>query len=106
MSDDRFRADFAQLVRRLLSEAHDDENALSALLREHLGGDATDLPVHAERLPVFDLANLQLGLDAALARPGFEARIVGLSGQGRHFSDVSLADLLVAGHFGMGRPST
>jgi ATPase family associated with various cellular activities (AAA) len=104
MADDTFRADFAELVRRLLSETHREDSPISARLREYLGGDANELQVHGERMPAFELANLQLGLDAALARPGFGAEILGISGQGRHFSDTTLADLLTVEHFGVGPP--
>jgi cell division protease FtsH len=103
-SDQRFRGDLAQLVRQLLDESYREGEPISSTLREHLGRDVTKLPVHGEELPSYELANLQLGLDAALARPGFDARILGLSGQGRRFSDVNLGDLLTGSHFTLGLP--
>ena len=104
MSDDAFRAQFGRLVSELLSETHKAADSISALIREHLGSDGRDLPVYREELPTFELANLQLGLDAAFARDGFSARIVGVAGQGRRFSDVSLGDLMVSSHYAMGPP--
>ena len=98
------RADLGRLVRALLDESQRDDNPISDAIREHLGVDVTELPVHGQELPSFELANLQLGLDAALARPGFEARIVGVAGQGRRFSDVNLSDLISGSHFGIGAP--
>jgi hypothetical protein len=103
-SDDALRADLGRLVRRLLDESHIEGETISQAILEHLGGDVAELPVHGEELPSFELANLQLGLDAALARPGFEARVVGLSGQGRRFSDVNLSDLVTGSHFAIGPP--
>ncbi len=104
VADDTFRQELAQLVRELLSESHRVENPLSAVIRSHLGDELEGLPVHGEDLPSFELANLQLALDAALARPGHEARIVGVAGQGRHYSDVGLADLVSSDQFGAGAP--
>jgi len=103
-TDDTLRDDLARLVRQLLEESHRADDPISAPIREHLGGDVGELPVHGEELPAYELANLQLGLDAALARPGWSARILGLAGQGRRFSDVNLSDLLAGSHFGLGPP--
>ncbi|HEY8406666.1 MAG TPA: AAA family ATPase [Gaiellaceae bacterium] len=106
MSTEGLRSDFAQLIRDLLDESYrEDKLPISEPLREHLGGDVDDLAVHGESLENYDLPNLQLALDAALARPGFSARIVGVSGQGRRFSDVALTDLLTAAtHLSVGPP--
>ena len=101
---DELRADLARLVRTLLEESHREGEPVSHAIQEHLGGDVAELPVHGEELPVFELANLQVGLDAALARPGFTARVLGLAGQGRHFSGVNLSDLLTGSHFALGPP--
>jgi len=101
---DSFRAQFARLVNELLSEAHEVEDPISAAVQQHLGSDGHDLPIYGEELPPFELANLQLGLDAALARTGFSSRVLGVAGQGRRFSDVSLSDLITASHFTVGPP--
>jgi hypothetical protein len=101
-ADDGFRAELRELVVQLLEESHRESRPISRAIAEHLGEDAHELPVHGEQLPAFELANLQLGLDAALARPGYESRILGIAGQGRHYSDVGLGDLLTVSHFGIG----
>jgi cell division protease FtsH len=98
-----FRRELAALVRRLLEESHREERPVAVPIREHLGGVA-ELTVHAEELSDFELPNLQVGLDAALARPGHEATILGIAGQGRHFSDLGLGDLLANEHFAVGPP--
>jgi hypothetical protein len=105
MSSEGFRSEFAQLIRDLLEESQRAGTPLSALLREHVGGEPEDVPVHAESVENYDLPNLQLALEAALARPGVEARLIGVAGQGRRFGDVGLADLLsTEWHFGVGAP--
>ena len=104
MSDADFRADLARLVRELLEESHHTATPISGVLRAHLGVDGSEVPVHGEELPAFELANLQLGLDATLARPGFSARTIGVAGQGRRFSDVSLGDLVTTSHHELGPP--
>ncbi len=101
---DQLRAELGQLVRQLLKESYVEGEPISRVIQEHLGGDVAELAVHGEELPSFELANLQLGLDAALSRPGFESRVVGLAGQGRRFSDVNLSDLLTGSHFELGPP--
>jgi hypothetical protein len=106
MDGEEFRSEFAQLVRDLLQESHRVDTGLSDLLRQHIGGDVEDVPVHAESVESYDLPNLQLALDAVLARPGIEARLIGVAGQGRRFGDIGLADLLSNEwqQFGIGAP--
>jgi AAA+ superfamily predicted ATPase len=105
MTDQGFRSDFARLVSDLLDESYREVSTpIRTPLRAHLGGDVDDLAVHGESLENYDLPNLQLALEAALARPGFSAAVVGVSGQGRRFSDVSLSDLLSTTHLGVGAP--
>jgi cell division protease FtsH len=99
---DGFRAELAKLVTQLLEESRRDSEPISEAIVAHLGDDARELPIHGQQLPSFELANLQLGLDAALARPGYEARVLGIAGQGRHYSDVGLGELLTLTHFGIG----
>ena len=104
MAEDDLREELGRLVRELLEEAPRQANALTRAIRDHLGVDAAELPVHGDELPPFELANLQVALDAALARPGFEARVLGVAGQNRRFSDVSLGDLLAGSHLDVGAP--
>jgi hypothetical protein len=104
MGDKTFRRDLATLVRELLEESHRGSNPIGTPIREHLGMSDEDLAVHAEELSDFELPNLQLALDAALARPGWQGRVVGLAGQGRHFSGLGLGDLMVNEHLSIGPP--
>jgi len=98
------RSDFAALIRELLEESSRVSNAVSAPIREHLGPADEGLTVHAEQLSDFELPNLQLGLDAAFARPGWDARVLGLAGQGHHFMGLGLGDLMANEHLSVGPP--
>ena len=99
-----FREELAALVRQLLEESHRVSNSVGAPIREHLGASAHELAVHTEQLSDFELPNLQVALDSALARPGWEGRVVGLAGQGHHFSGLGLGDLMAHEHLGIGPP--
>jgi cell division protease FtsH len=99
-----FRRHLATLVRELLEESHRESNPIGAPIREHLGLSDEDLSVYAEDLSDFELPNIQLALDAALARPGWHGRVVGLAGQGRHFSGIGLGDLMVHEQLSIGPP--
>jgi hypothetical protein len=89
-------ADVGRLARRLMvrtvTAARADEQSVTRLLTEHLVGQAAELPVAKGSWPVYDRVNVQMGLEAWLARPGREHRLVGLTGY-RH-RDFGLADLL------------
>jgi hypothetical protein len=101
-----FRRDLATLVRELLEESHRESNPIGAPVREHLGLADEDLAVHAEQLSDFELPNLQVALDAALARPGWQGRVLGLAGQGRHYAGLGLGDLMANEHRASGLRST
>jgi hypothetical protein len=104
MGDDEFRTQLGRLVSKLLSETHESDDPISGAIQAHVGSDGHDLPVYGEELPAFELANLQRGLDAALARDGYSARVLGVAGSGRRFSDVSLGDLVTASRYTVGPP--
>ena len=72
------------------------EPPLRARVREHLATDPAELPTVARAFPARDHPNLQLALDALLARPGWTAEVHGLRGvYGRHQA-VSLAEVIEA----------
>ena len=105
MAEDELRSQLGRLVRQLLQE-RDDSDPVADLLREQLGESAGELPVLIEELHAWDLPNLQLALDSAFERPGWEARVVGLSGQARHYHGLGLGDLLTGSTWnaGIGSP--
>ena len=93
MEDAELRVALGKLVRQLLRDEDAAGTRITTLLQDHLGEQAAELPVLTEELHAWELPNLQLALDAALARPGWAARIVGLSGQARHYG-FGLGDLV------------
>jgi hypothetical protein len=100
---DTLRSDLAVLVRRLLEETpRSRRTPIAPLIRAHLGvaESEDEFPVYTEELEGWELPNLQLALDAAVARPGWGAQVLGLGGQARHFSEVSLGSFMIADEFG------
>jgi ATPase family associated with various cellular activities (AAA) len=97
--DDVFLKKAAKALQKLLDQPEDEPGeTVGSLLRTHLGTEDL-LPVFSEDLGGWELANVQLALDALLARPGWSGRILGVGGQGRHFSGLGLSDFLsVSGH--------
>ena len=92
---------FAQSFRRFMESMNavasgTDENPVRQLLDEHLGRDASALPVVAEAHALYDHVNLQVALDAYLATGGRSHRLIGITGQQRRW--MSLADLMASAH--------
>src|SRR5215218_1886444 len=94
MADGDLRHDLGELVRELLAERTGCGEPVAPLLRAHLGERAHEVPILAEELDAWELPNLQLAIEAALARPGWSARTVGLMGQAKRYSATSLSDFL------------
>jgi cell division protease FtsH len=101
--NDDLRLDLAALVRQLLEESPRSERVpIGRQIREHLGlTDGEDgFPIFTEELEGWELPNLQLALDAAVARPGWSSQVLGLGGHARHFGEMSLSSFLVSEVFG------
>src|SRR5689334_9389748 len=95
MADDDLRAELGKLVRQLAGESDaDGATSIRRALREHLGERSTDLSIVGQEMHDWELPNLQLALDSLLARPGWSSRVIGLSGQARHYQGLSLGDLV------------
>lgn len=108
-TDDQLRRDLATLVRQLLEESHHSERpAINPRVRAHLGAGSskTKFSIYTEELEAWELPNLQLAVDAAVARPGWNSEILGLGGNARHFGDLSLSSFLtedqLSRQFGVG----
>ena len=95
MADD-LRAELGRLVRQLVAEGDEErrEQPIAPVLLDHLGEGARELPVLTESLDDWELPNLQLGLDALLARPGWSADVIGLTGRAKRYEQFSLSDLM------------
>ncbi|MFZ5846986.1 MAG: AAA family ATPase [Actinomycetota bacterium] len=96
--DDRLRlSDVGKLARRarrrIVGAARADERAtFHKLIVEHLGVDPSGIDVVQESWPTYDHVNVQAGLDAWLAGPGRDHRLVGV-GNIRH-REFGLSDLM------------
>lgn len=90
-------------LRRAMELPERDDDPIGPVLQAHLGDSARELPVLAEELESWELANLQLALDALMAGPGRSGRVLGVAG-GRHYGHVGLGDLLAGEHLSIGAP--
>jgi hypothetical protein len=100
--DAAFLRKAARAIQRVLDQPEDEpEETVRSLLRAHLGTEEL-LPVFTEELGAWELANVQLALDALLARPGWDGRVLGVGGHARHFSSVNLGDFLSDAPYAVG----
>ena len=83
-----------RLVTRFVEQAREaDRPRFASMLTEHLGVPADQLPVAEQQWPAYEHVNVQAALDAWLAEPGREHRIVGVAGH-RHHGPLGFVDLL------------
>jgi hypothetical protein len=112
---DGLRADLGRLVRQLVEEGPVRTSRAPLIgpqIREHLRlgeGEEPTLPVFAEEMEGWELPNLQLALDAAMARAGWDGRVLTPSREARHYGDLNLGSLMTEGsgfspHFAVGPP--
>ena len=100
----KFATEFQRFVNRMAELAAEDDGRRSRLLQrldDHLGQDASELPVVAESFPPYDHVNVQVAITAYLGREGRRHELLGLSGAFRHHG--SFADLLMVQWGGPGR---
>ncbi len=89
-------ADVGLLARRLVTRTvaaarADEAESVASVVADHLGPDSGGLPVAKASWPAYDRVNVQVGLEAWLAQPGRQHRLLGLTDY-RH-SDFGFADL-------------
>jgi len=90
--------EFMKLMHRL---APAEPTALHGRLSEFLGQSVDGLPVVSDTHPQYQHANVQLAIDAYLARPECEGELIGIAGPGREHQ--SLSELLAGMGYGMYR---
>ena len=95
---------FAEAFRRVSEWAHmddrEDPSPFNSMLTEHFGADPGTYPVTGEAIAPYDLPNLQLALEAYLARDGVEHRLVGFGGH-MGMAEMSLSGLVHDYGFGV-----
>jgi ATPase family associated with various cellular activities (AAA) len=100
--DAAFLKKAAKAIQKLLDQPEDEPGeTVRSLLGAHLGTEEL-LPVFTEELGAWELANVQLALDALLARPGWSGRVLGVGGHARHYSSVNLSDFLSDAPYAVG----
>ncbi len=102
--DDRLQPELAdafrlgrRLMRRAVAAARAEDQPLLRVLRDHLGPGTSSMPAVSGSWLQYDHVNVQIGLDAWLARPGRRHELVGITGF-RH-STFGLAELAEPGRF-------
>jgi hypothetical protein len=92
------------LVRRFVAKARADERpTVRSIVTDHLGCSVEDLPITEEVWAGYEHVNVQRALDAWLAGPGREHRLVGLTDY-RHRGQFGLGDLVSDGMHAMHGP--
>lgn len=69
-----------RLVRRTVAAARAEDQPLRRLLYDHLRPGAASMPTVSGSWLQYDHVNVQVGLDAWLARPGRQHELVGITG--------------------------
>ena len=104
-ADRAFLVQAGRALQRLMDyEDKDAGEPIGPIIRGHLGGEGSDLPVLTEQMESWELPAMQLAIDAMLARPGWSGRVLGISGQGKRYSMLSLSDLIAGEAYRAGLP--
>lgn len=85
---------FATFVRLIAAQADQQERSLGSRLAEHLQSDPSALPVISQDFAGYEQPNLQMALDAMLAKPGTRHKVIGISGEARRYMGVAISDLV------------
>jgi hypothetical protein len=96
----QFADAYHRLAEWAMGEARLERSPFKARLTEHFGEDPVTYPLTSEAIPVYDLPNLQLAIDAYLDREGRQHSLVGFGGPVGHM-EMSLAGLVHDFGFGL-----
>ena len=89
----RFATSFQRFTETMSQLARGDRiSPVRELIDHHLGQDTSMIPILSETFASWDHVNVQVALSAWLAGDGRSHKLVGLTGQQRHYS--SLSDML------------
>jgi hypothetical protein len=93
----QFAKSFQHFLEAMAVEASEGQvSPLRALLDEHLGLDSSTISVVSNAVPAYDHVNVQVAMTKFLEREGRTHRLVGVTGQQRHYA--ALSDLLESAH--------
>ncbi|MBO0686226.1 MAG: 26S protease regulatory subunit, partial [Candidatus Dormibacteraeota bacterium] len=88
---------FATFVRTIAAQAEQREQRLGSRIAEHLQTDPSSLPVVSQDFASYEQPNLQMALEAILAKPGTRHEVIGISGEARRYMGVAISDLIGRG---------
>jgi hypothetical protein len=91
-----FLANYRHLLRDLREHGDPSDGAFRNLLREHLGVDATGLPIVSDEYAPLEHPNLQLAVEDFVSESGRASRLVGVLGGQRRLMGMGLRDLIGA----------
>jgi hypothetical protein len=100
LSPEEFGQAYRRFMEWVMRSVQSERSPFKSMLTEHFGADPGTFPVTGESVALYDLPNLQLALDAYLARPGREHRLVGFGGH-LGIAGMGLAALLHDYGFGV-----
>ena len=96
LSPKQFGASFKGFLESMASAEPKQEPFFLKLIREHFGTDPSLLPAVAERLSMNEHPNVQVALDAVLARPGTTSELIGVRA-GNPYDGLTLSGLTASG---------
>jgi histone H3/H4 len=103
-NDDISPQEFARAVSAIVEwagiESRSGRSPFKSMLSDHFGSDPATFPVTAESIAPYDVPNLQLAVDAYLARDSVSHRLVGFAGP-IGYSEMSLSGLVHDIGFGL-----
>src|SRR6266511_761482 len=94
ISPGEFGAAFKGFLERSVAAVPAPEPVFASRLRAHFGTDPKELPIVAEQFEPSEHPNLQVALDAWLAREGRWFEAVGVTSEFKRFNGLGLADVL------------
>jgi hypothetical protein len=94
---ERLAAVFKHFVLDVANSAHGAAGLLLQRITDHLGGNPSLFPSIAEDFETFEHPNVQLALDAYLARSGRSFELVGVSAENKRFMELGFSDLISRG---------
>jgi len=92
-----FGAAFKQFIDNMNAEAAKETTSLIERLKEYLGDEPTTVPIVAEEFESYEHPNVQVALEAVLAREGRQVDLVGIAAPNKRWNAITFSDLLSGG---------
>jgi hypothetical protein len=89
-----FAAAFKKFVDNMNATAAKETNPLVERLKGYLGDEPGHVPIVAEEFEAYEHPNVQVALDAVLARKGRTVELIGVAAQNKRWAAITFSDLL------------